>query len=70
MSKVFRFSWVVIAIVSAFVLGLKFQPGEAQRMPPRLTPQMMQPRMPQNIPAGMNGQLPPPDYRVPSQQSR
>lgn len=69
MGKVFRLSWVVIAIVSAFVLGLKFQPGEAQRMPPRLTPQMMQPRMPQNIPAGMNNQLPP-DYRVPSQQSR
>ena len=69
MSKVFRLSWVVIAIVSAFVLGLKFQPGEAQRMPPRLTPQTMPQRMPQNIPPGMSGQLPP-DYRVPSQQSR
>lgn len=69
MSKVFRLSWVVIAIAGAFVLGLSFQPGEAQRMPPRLTPQMMQQRMPQNIPSGMNGQVPP-DYRVPAQQYR
>jgi hypothetical protein len=44
----FRLTWVALSIVSAFMLGLFFQPGSSskRRIPPNLNMQQMQRRMP------------------------
>ena len=49
-TKVFKLTWVVLSIVSAFVLGLSFEPGTAgqRRLPPALNMQQLQQRMPQS----------------------
>ena len=64
--RTIRLTWIVLSVMSAFVLGLYFKPGTpgGKRLPPRLTREQMMNRMPRQM--VMPGQM----QRIPMQRNQ